>query len=275
MRGIGGRHRTSDSRFRLARISQAVSLALQEPGPRPSRRSGSRSGPPLLTPEWAVRPRILRPCPMRRMDGTGDGCTSRTTVARARRLSSTEVCSIRSPTFVNRPWRRPFPARRRLRSLVIGGNQPYAWPDSPLVRTVNRRAVSGPHGGHGGTCRRLRGFLASQIPRRPEGALARKRPPCDRRRLEHGDGRGCDRRGSTALANAVSDLPRRGGSGLPRRGPPRSTRSRTPSCCCSQSPTTMPHTSARTKWCSRLPYECCVRADRVAPHLRATFDINA
>jgi pimeloyl-ACP methyl ester carboxylesterase len=27
-------------------------------------------------------------------------------------------------------------APRRLRSLVIGGNQPYAWPDSPLVRTV-------------------------------------------------------------------------------------------------------------------------------------------
>src|SRR4029453_6340249 len=24
----------------------------------------------------------------------------------------------------------------RVRSLVIGGNQPYAWPDSPLVRTV-------------------------------------------------------------------------------------------------------------------------------------------
>ena len=27
-------------------------------------------------------------------------------------------------------------APRRVRSLVIGGNQPYAWPDSPLVRTV-------------------------------------------------------------------------------------------------------------------------------------------
>jgi pimeloyl-ACP methyl ester carboxylesterase len=27
-------------------------------------------------------------------------------------------------------------ASRRVRSLVIGGNQPYAWPDSPLVRTV-------------------------------------------------------------------------------------------------------------------------------------------
>ena len=29
----------------------------------------------------------------------------------------------------------------RVRSLVIGGNQPYAWPDSPLVRTVTE-AVS-------------------------------------------------------------------------------------------------------------------------------------
>jgi pimeloyl-ACP methyl ester carboxylesterase len=27
-------------------------------------------------------------------------------------------------------------AARRVRSLVIGGNQPYAWPDGPLVRTV-------------------------------------------------------------------------------------------------------------------------------------------
>ena len=27
-------------------------------------------------------------------------------------------------------------APQRVRSLVIGGNQPYAWPDSPLVRTV-------------------------------------------------------------------------------------------------------------------------------------------
>lgn len=27
-------------------------------------------------------------------------------------------------------------ASARVRSLVIGGNQPYAWPDSPLVRTV-------------------------------------------------------------------------------------------------------------------------------------------
>lgn len=27
-------------------------------------------------------------------------------------------------------------ASQRVRSLVIGGNQPYAWPDSPLIRTV-------------------------------------------------------------------------------------------------------------------------------------------
>jgi pimeloyl-ACP methyl ester carboxylesterase len=27
-------------------------------------------------------------------------------------------------------------APQRVRSLVIGGNQPYAWPDSPLIRTV-------------------------------------------------------------------------------------------------------------------------------------------
>jgi pimeloyl-ACP methyl ester carboxylesterase len=29
-------------------------------------------------------------------------------------------------------------APQRIRSLVIGGNQPYAWPDGPLTRTVTR-----------------------------------------------------------------------------------------------------------------------------------------
>jgi hypothetical protein len=50
-----------------------------------------------------VWPYDLDEMPYATVDATGYGSTSRTTVARARRLSSTEVCSIRSPTFVNPP----------------------------------------------------------------------------------------------------------------------------------------------------------------------------
>jgi pimeloyl-ACP methyl ester carboxylesterase len=51
---------------------------------------------------------------------------------------------IESAHFAGRSWggRLCFGigehAPRRVRSLVIGGNQPYAWPDSPISRTVGQ-----------------------------------------------------------------------------------------------------------------------------------------
>lgn len=79
-------------------------------------------------------------------------------------------------------------APERVRSLVIGGQQPYAWPDSPLVQTVTEGLAAAREQGRIDAfleaLERFWGITTVPAPRRerlPElGALRRDRAPAGR-----------------------------------------------------------------------------------------------
>jgi pimeloyl-ACP methyl ester carboxylesterase len=55
-------------------------------------------------------------------------------------------------------------APNRVRTLVIGGQQPYAWPDSPITRVVTEGLVASRSEGMEGLVRVLEGFWGVQFP---------------------------------------------------------------------------------------------------------------
>ena len=67
-------------------------------------------------------------------------------------------------------------APERVLSLVIGGQQPYAWPDSPLSRIVTAALARARNARHRGARRGVRGVLGPPVSGPRAGPVPRQRP---------------------------------------------------------------------------------------------------
>jgi pimeloyl-ACP methyl ester carboxylesterase len=107
----------------------------------------------------------------------------------------------------------------RVLSLVIGGQQPYAWPDSPLTRVVTAGHAASQTEGMEAPVRAFESFRDVRCSGPPAVALARQRSRGGSGGGEHSTGGRRGRRGPSGVADSMPDLHRRRRCRLPRSGP--------------------------------------------------------
>ena len=154
--------------------------------------------------------------------------------------------------FIGRSWGGPLcfgvgeHAPERARSLIIGGNQPYGWPDSPPSRLAGD-ALSAGHeqASMEPLARAFEEFWEVEFPAPQRARLLDNDPVALRAAWSAAMAEGAIAADLHTVADPVPDLHRRGGRGLPRWGAhARPRRSQAPHCRRWQEPTTTsPHMS--------------------------------